>query len=99
MSDAPVPIARGREALGAFQGPAVVAVVGGRRQIVGQAAPHLELAVEIAARLEGPREHLAAADVLRLEREEVAKHDRAARPVFIDEVRVGLVQRDLGVDS
>ena len=92
-----VAIARRREALGAFERPPVVAVVGGRRQVVRQAAPYLELAVEVAARLERPRQHLAAADVLRLGRQVAAQDDGAARPVLVDEVRVRLIQRDLRV--
>jgi hypothetical protein len=72
--------------------------VGGRRGVVGETAPHLQLAAEVAARLQRPGEHLAAAHALGLELEEAAQNDGAARPVFVDQMCVSLVERNLGVE-
>ena len=94
---AAVAVARRREALTAFEGAAVVAIVRGRGEVRRQAAPHLDLAVQIAARLQRPGQHLAAAHALRLDRQVPAQDPRAPRPVLVDEVRVRLIQRHLRV--
>ena len=92
-----VAIAGRGEAVGAFERAPVVAIVGGRRDVVRQAAPHLELTVQVAARLERPAEHLAAPHALRLEREVAAQDLGAAHPILVDQMCIGLVERHLRV--
>ena len=75
-----VAIARGREALGAFQRPPVVAVVCGRRQSSDRLRRTSSSPSRSPPASSAHAEHLAAAHVLRLEREVAAEHAGAAPP-------------------
>ena len=69
--------AGGAVAGGALERPPIVALVLGGRVILDEAAAHHELAVEIAVSLQRPGQHLAAAQVLGIERQVPLQHARA----------------------
>ncbi len=90
--------ARGAEVGRPLQRAPVILLVNRRGQVFGQAAPDLQLALQIAVRFQCPRQHFSPTHVLGIEGQIPLQHARAPLPVLVHQVGIRLVQGNLFIE-
>ena len=93
-----VAVIRLREVLRALERAAPSAQTLGGGIVERHVSPHRKLAIQIAAQLENERQELARAQILGIANEEPLDHPLSSRPVVIEDVRLRLIGRRLGVE-